>query len=121
VTWGKMVHLSLAVAEKLATEGISVEVIDLRTISPLDKRTVIDSVKRTGRAIMVHEENKTAGVGAEVSAVLSEEVFGSLKAPIRRVATPDAPIPYGPALEKALLPNDAKIEAAVRETLAWGR
>jgi 2-oxoisovalerate dehydrogenase E1 component len=121
VTWGKMVHLSLAVAEKLAAEGISVEVIDLRTISPLDRRTVIDSVKKTGRAVIVHEENKTAGVGAEISALLMEEVFGSLKSPIRRVATPDSPIPYGPALEKAILPNESNIETAVRETLAWGR
>ncbi len=116
-----MVHVSLAVAEKLSREGISLEVVDLRTISPLDKRSVIDSVKKTGRAVIVHEENKTAGVGAEVSAVLSEEVFSSLKAPIRRVATPDVTIPYSPAFEAAIFPNEAKVEAAVRETLAWGK
>ncbi|MDA4134736.1 MAG: alpha-ketoacid dehydrogenase subunit beta [Thaumarchaeota archaeon] len=121
VTWGKMVHESLKVAQRLETEGIGVEVVDVRTLSPLDKRTIIDSVKKTGRVVVAHEENKTAGAGAEISAIISEEAFSSLKGPILRVATPDAIFPYSPPLEKFLFPNDTKIEAAVRAVLASGK
>ncbi len=117
ITWGKMVHVSLSVALKFEGEGTSVEVVDVRSLAPLDKRTIIESVKKTGRALIVHEENKTAGAGAEISAILSEEVFGSLKAPIKRVATPDAIFPYSPQLEKSIVPNEAKVEAALRAIL----
>jgi 2-oxoisovalerate dehydrogenase E1 component len=118
VTWGKMVHESLKVAERLKAEGIGVEVVDVRTLAPLDKKTIIDSVKKTGRVVVAHEENKTAGAGAEISAIISEEAFSSLKAPIMRVATPDAIFPYSPPLEKSIFPNDTKIEAAVRAVLS---
>ncbi|MDA4136644.1 MAG: pyruvate dehydrogenase complex E1 component subunit beta [Thaumarchaeota archaeon] len=118
VTWGKMVLESLKVAERLKAEGIGVEVVDVRTLAPLDKRTIIDSVKKTGRVVVAHEENKTAGAGAEISAIISEEAFSSLKAPIMRVATPDAIFPYSPPLEKSIFPNDTKIEAAVRAVLS---
>ena len=118
VTWGKMVHESLKVAEKLQAEGIGVEVVDVRTLAPLDKKTILDSVRKTGHVVIAHEENKTAGAGAEISAMISEEVFSSLKAPIMRVATPDAIFPYSPPLEKSIFPNDTKIEAAVRTVLA---
>ena len=118
VTWGKMVHESLKVAQRLKTEGIGVEVVDVRTLAPLDKRTIIESVKKTGHVVIAHEENKTAGAGAEISAILSEEAFPYLKAPIKRVATPDAIFPYSPPLEKAIFPNDTKIETAVRAVLA---
>jgi len=120
VTWGKMVHESLKVAQRLGAEGIGVEVLDLRSIAPLDKRAVIESVRKTGRVVVAHEENKTAGVGAEISAIISEEAFSSLKAPILRVATPDAIFPYSPPLEKFIFPNDSKIEAAVRSVLSAG-
>jgi pyruvate/2-oxoglutarate/acetoin dehydrogenase E1 component/TPP-dependent pyruvate/acetoin dehydrogenase alpha subunit len=118
VTWGYMVHESLKVAQRLKAEGIGVEVVDVRTIAPLDKKTIIDSVKKTGHVVIAHEENKTAGVGAEISAILSEEAFSYLKAPVRRVATPDAIFPYSPPLEKSLYPNDTQIEAAVRAVLS---
>jgi pyruvate/2-oxoglutarate/acetoin dehydrogenase E1 component/TPP-dependent pyruvate/acetoin dehydrogenase alpha subunit len=121
VTWGKMVHESLKVAQRLEAEGIGVEVVDVRTLSPLDKRTIIESVKKTGRVVVAHEENKTAGAGAEISAIISEEAFSALKGPIMRVATPDAIFPYSPPLEKFLFPNDTKIEAAVRAVLASGK
>jgi 2-oxoisovalerate dehydrogenase E1 component len=118
VTWGKMVHESLKVAQKLGAEGIGLDVVDVRTLAPLDKKTIIDSVRKTGRVVIAHEENKTAGAGAEISAMISEEAFSSLKAPIMRVATPDAIFPYSPPLEKSIFPNDTKIEAAVRAVLS---
>jgi pyruvate dehydrogenase E1 component alpha subunit len=118
VTWGKMVHESLKVAQKLQSEGVGVEVVDVRTLAPLDKKTILDSVRKTGHVVIAHEENKTAGAGAEISAIISEEAFSSLKAPIMRVATPDAIFPYSPPLEKSLFPNDTKIEAAVRAVLS---
>jgi 2-oxoisovalerate dehydrogenase E1 component len=118
VTWGKMVHESLKVAQRLKAQNIGVEVLDVRTLSPLDKKTILESVKKTGRVVIVHEENKTAGAGAEISAMISEEGFPYLKAPIRRVATPDAIFPYSPPLEKAVYPNDTQIEGAVRAVLS---
>jgi len=118
VTWGKMVHESLKVAQKLQSEGIGIEVVDVRTLAPLDKKTILDSVRKTGHVVIAHEENKTAGAGAEISAIISEEAFSSLKAPIMRVATPDAIFPYSPPLEKSIFPNDTKIEAAVRAVLS---
>ena len=121
VTWGKMVHESLKVAQKLEAEGIGVEVVDVRCLSPLDKHTILDSVRKTGRVVVAHEENKTAGAGAEISAIISEEAFSSLRAPIMRVATPDAIFPYSPPLEKSIFPTDTKIEAAVRAVLSSGK
>jgi pyruvate dehydrogenase E1 component beta subunit len=118
VTWGKMVHESLKAAQRLHGEGIGVEVIDVRTISPLDRKTILESVRKTGRLVIVHEENKTAGAGAEIAALVAEEAFHDLKAPIKRVATPDAIFPYSPPLEKAIYPNDAKIETAVRSVVS---
>jgi len=118
VTWGRMVHESLKVAQRLQAEGIGVEVVDVRTLSPLDKATILESARKTGRVVIAHEENKTAGAGAEISAILSEEAFHDLRAPVLRVATPDAIFPYSPPLEKFLFPNDAKIEAAVRSVLS---
>jgi pyruvate dehydrogenase E1 component beta subunit len=121
VTWGKMVLESLKVAQKLEAEGIGVEVVDVRCLAPLDKRTILDSVRKTGRVVVAHEENKTAGAGAEISAIISEEAFSSLRAPIMRVATPDAIFPYSPPLEKFIFPTDTKIEAAVRAVLSSGK
>jgi pyruvate dehydrogenase E1 component beta subunit len=118
VTWGKMVHESLKVAQRLHGEGIDVEVVDVRTLSPLDKSTILQSVEKTGRVVIVHEANKTAGGGAEIAAIIAEEMFAHLKAPIKRVATPDAIFPYSPPLEKIIYPNDAKIEAAVRSVVS---
>ncbi|MDB5970118.1 MAG: alpha-ketoacid dehydrogenase subunit beta [Hydrocarboniphaga sp.] len=106
------------VAEKLAKEGISVEVIDLRTVSPLDMDTILTSVKKTGRCVVVHEAVKSFGVGAEVSSRIHESLFKELKAPVQRVASNDSPVPYAPPLEAAFLYSHADIEAAIRKTLA---
>jgi pyruvate/2-oxoglutarate/acetoin dehydrogenase E1 component len=107
----------VAVAGRLAKEGISVEIIDLRTISPWDKQTVIESAAKTGRVVVVHEAVRNFGVGAEVVATLQEELFGRIKAPIRRVAAPYAPVPFSKPLEAAFTPGKTEIEAAIRSVL----
>jgi pyruvate dehydrogenase E1 component beta subunit len=106
------------VAEKLAGEGIDCEVIDLRTVSPLDMDTVLQSVRKTGRAVVVHEACRSFGVGAEVSARIHEALFRELKAPVQRVASEDCPVPYAKVLEAAYLYTHAELEAAIRNTLA---
>ena len=120
ITYGLMVHYSLEASEKLSKEGISVEVIDLRTLLPLDKETILESVKKTGKAVVVHEANKTGGVGAEISAIIAEEAFEYLDAPIARVAGPDVPaIPFAPPMEDFFMVNPEKIANAVRKITAY--
>jgi len=113
-----MIGHSLAVAEKLAGEGISVEVIDLRTISPWDRETVLASARKTGRAIVVHEAVKQFGIGAEIASVINEELWGTLKAPVKRLGAAFAPVPFSKPLETAFAPQPADIEAAIRALLA---
>jgi pyruvate/2-oxoglutarate/acetoin dehydrogenase E1 component len=105
------------VAQNLAKDGIDCEIIDLRTVSPLDMDTVLESVNKTGRAVVVHEAVKSFGVGAEVSSRIHESLFRELKAPVQRVASKDSPVPFAPHLEKAFIYSHAEIEAAVRATL----
>jgi len=115
VTYGLHRHHALAAAEEVAAEGCSVEVIDLRTISPLDRDTVCASVARTGRLLVVHEDNVSFGVGAEVAAMVAEELFYDLDAPVRRLAMPDVPaMPYNVTQEAELLIGVAEIAAAIR-------
>jgi len=110
-----MVHKALTAAEQLSKEGISTEVIDPRTLVPLDKQTIVKSVKKTGRLVVVSEDCKTAGVSAEITAIVAEEALDYLDAPIRRIAEPDTPIPFSPALEKFVIPNEKSIAKAVKE------
>ncbi len=119
ITHGTMVLEALRAAEQVERDGIEAEVIDLRSVIPFDRETVLGSARRTGRAVIVHEDNKTGGVGSEWAAVLAEEAFESLDAPLRRVAAPDAPIPYAPELEDAFLPNAGKIADALREVVEY--
>lgn len=106
---------ALAAAEALAGEGVSVEVIDPRTLVPFDTEAVIRSVSRTGRLVIADPAHRTCSAAAEISAIVAEEAFGSLRAPIVRVTTPDIQIPFSPALEKQLYPNRTKIEHAIRK------
>ncbi|HUY64476.1 MAG TPA: dehydrogenase E1 component subunit alpha/beta [Acidimicrobiales bacterium] len=115
VTWGATVQKSLVAADQLAGEGCSVEVVDLRTISPWDHDLVCESVQRTGRLLVVHEDTLTAGFGAEVAAWVAEHCFWSLDAPVRRVAATDTFVAYAPMLERAILPQVDDIAAAARE------
>jgi 2-oxoisovalerate dehydrogenase E1 component beta subunit len=120
LTYGTMVHESLTAAELVAAEGIDLEVIDLRTLLPLDRDTILASVRKTGKVLIVHEANKTGGLGAELAAVISETAFDYLDGPIMRVAGPDVPaMPFAPTLETAFMPNAAKIAAAARELDAY--
>jgi pyruvate/2-oxoglutarate/acetoin dehydrogenase E1 component len=112
-----MVHKALKAAEELEKEGASVEVVDPRTLTPLDKQTIIKSVKKTGRIIIVSEDCKTAGVSAEIAAVVAEEALDYLDAPIKRLAEPDTPIPFSPPLEQYVIPNEKSIIKAVREVM----
>ncbi|MEM3608941.1 MAG: alpha-ketoacid dehydrogenase subunit beta [Candidatus Bathyarchaeia archaeon] len=110
-----MVHKALKAAEKLEEDGVSVEVVDPRTLTPLDKQAIIKSVKKTGRLVVVSEDCKTAGVTAEIAAVVAEEALDYLDAPIKRVAEPDTPIPFSPSLEQYVIPNEEAIIKAVKE------
>jgi acetoin:2,6-dichlorophenolindophenol oxidoreductase subunit beta len=117
VSYGRQVNIAVNVADALARDGIDCEVIDLRTLAPLDTTTVLESVARTKRAVIVHEAVRRAGVGAELAATIAEELFGDLLAPVRRVAGADTPVPYAASLERAFLPQPEDIEHAVRSTL----
>jgi acetoin:2,6-dichlorophenolindophenol oxidoreductase subunit beta len=121
IAYGGAVGDSLAVAAQLAQEGIEAEVIDLRTISPWDRDTVLSSVARTKRAVVVHEAVRQFGVGAEISATIGEELFGELAAPVRRVASKNLPVPFSPALERAFLYSRDDIEQAVRSVVGASR
>jgi pyruvate/2-oxoglutarate/acetoin dehydrogenase E1 component len=110
-----MTYRALSSATKLAQEGISVEVIDPCTLIPFDKNTVIESVKKTGRLVIVEEDNKTGGWGAEVAAVVAEEALDYLETPIRRVSAFDTPIPFAPSLEDFVIPSEDRITEAIRE------
>ena len=109
-----MVHKALAAAEQLNKEGVSVEVIDPRTLVPLDKTTIVKSVRKTGRLVVVSEDCKTAGVSAEIAAIVAEEALDYLDAPIKRVAEPDTPIPFSPSMEQFVIPSENSIVQAVR-------
>lgn len=112
----RMVNESLEAAEALATEGIDAEVIDLRTIAPYDADTIIESVQRTGRAVVVNEAPKTGGLASELSATIAENCFRELQAPVERVAAADTPIPFSLELEKYILPGKDDVVAAVKRT-----
>jgi len=116
-----MVHYSLAAAEKLAADGIDVEVVDLRTLAPLDENTILESVNRTGRLVVVDECPLRCGIASEVSASVVEQAFDKLKAPIRRVTRAQVPVPYSAPLEAEITPDPLKIEAAVRQVVEYGR
>lgn len=119
ITWGPTVPLAVGLAQKFAAEeGVSVEVIDLRTIAPLDVDTILASVNKTGRALIVHEAVKAGGVGAEVAALISEQALFSLEAPILRVTGYDTPYPVG-AVEDDWLPNAARIAGAIRQIMSY--
>lgn len=114
VSYSRVLGEALIAAEALAADGISVEVIDLRTISPWDRAAVITSVRKTGRLLVTHEAVTAFGVGAEIAAVVSKELFGALKAPVERLGAPHAPVPFSKPLEAAYAPDAARIAAAAR-------
>ena len=114
ITYASMVHASLEAAEKLAAEGIDVEVLDLRSLVPYDREAITATIRKTNRCVVVHEATRTCGFGAEIMAFISEELFEHLDAPLKRVTSIDAPVPYAPALEDFFMPNADKIATAIR-------
>lgn len=115
ITYGTGVHWALEAAEIISKERVDIEIVDLRTLLPLDKGAIFDSVKKTGKVLIVHEDTLTGGIGSEVAAVIAENVFEHLDAPIKRVAALDTPVPYAPTLEEYFLPNTQKVLNALRE------
>ncbi len=120
ISYGAMLHETLAAAEELERAGISVEVVDLRSLQPLDRETILASVKKTSKVCIIHEDTKTMGLGAEIAALIADAAFMDLDAPIRRVTAPDLPgVPFYEAGEHAFLPNQEKIARALRELAAF--
>ena len=119
VTYGAQVWTCLEAADQLAEEGIEAEVVDLRTLVPYDEQTVHESVKKTHRALVVHEAQQTAGFGAEIAARIADQTFAWLDAPIRRVAYPDRPVPFAKGLEKELMPDVERVVSAARELVGF--
>ncbi|HWR67107.1 MAG TPA: alpha-ketoacid dehydrogenase subunit beta [Bellilinea sp.] len=118
--YGMMHYYSLQAAETLAGEGVDVEVVDLRTLYPVDKQTVLESVKKTGKALIVHEDNLTGGYGGEIAAIIAEEAFTDLDAPVRRLCGPDVPaVPFSHPLQDWFMPNPDKIAQAIRDLAAY--
>jgi len=113
-----MVHKALTVADQLADNGIDIEIIDPRTLVPLDKETILQSVKKTGRLLIVEEDCKTCGIGAEISAIVAEEAIDYLESPIIRIAEPDTPIPFSPILENYVIPDEEAITKGVEKILS---
>jgi len=120
VTYGRQVHEALAVAESLAPTGPDVEVLDLRTLSPLDTEAVLESVARTRRCVVLHEAVVTGGFGAELAALISEALFGRLLAPVVRVGAVSAPLPYAKSLERLALPGPERLLAAISRVASYG-
>jgi len=119
VTYGAMVHKALEAADALAQRGVSAEVVDLRTVYPIDEETVLRSIEKTSRALVLYESYRFLGIGAEVAAVIAEKAFEHLDAPVIRLAPPNVPVPFSPPLEDAFLPQVADIEAAVDRLAGW--
>jgi len=115
VTWGAMVYTAAEAAETLAADGVSVEIVDLRTLIPWDKDAVLASVTKCSKVLVLHEDTRTGGFGAEIAATIAEEAFENLDAPVRRIGAPDTPVPFSPPLEKAFIPQVAGVVAALRE------
>lgn len=117
VAYGRMVHESVAAAERLAADGIECEIIDPRTLQPLDTDTIVASARRTNRVVVVHEAVRFGGLGAEIAAQIQEAAFDHLDAPVGRIGAPFSPVPFSPALEQHYIPSSASIEAGVREAM----
>ena len=120
VATARMVHKAMTAADRLAADGISLEIVDPRTISPLDKETILNSVKKTGRVVIAQEAVKTGGFGSEIAAIIAEEALDYLDAPVKRVGAPFAPMPFSKPMEKFCLPNSEDIIRAVKEIISGG-
>ena len=119
VSYGAYVHVGLRVAQLLASDGIDASVLDLRSLAPLDREALLASARRCHRVLIVHEDSRTGGVGESLAAIIQEEAFESLDAPVRIVGALDTPVPYSPPLEDVYLPGEGQIERAARLLVAY--
>jgi len=119
ITWGAMVHTATEAAEQLGGEGISTEIVDLRSVLPWDRDAVLVSVRKTSKALVLHEDTHTGGFGAEIAATIAEEAFEDLDGPVRRITAPDSPVPFSPTLEKAYIPQVEDVATGIRELAAY--
>jgi 2-oxoisovalerate dehydrogenase E1 component beta subunit len=115
ITWGAMVYTAEEAAQQLEADGVSVEIIDLRTILPWDKAAVLESARKTSKVLVLHEDTRTGGFGGEIAATIAEEAFEDLDGPVRRITAPDTPVPFSPPLEKAFIPQVEDVVAGLRE------
>jgi 2-oxoisovalerate dehydrogenase E1 component beta subunit len=115
ITWGAMVYTADEAAQQLDGDGVSVEIVDLRTVQPWDKPAVLESVRKTSKVLVLHEDTRSGGFGGEIAATIAEEAFEDLDAPVKRLAAPDTPVPFSPPLEKAYIPQVDDVVAALRE------
>ena len=115
ITWGAMVYTAEEAARQLEGDGVSVEIVDLRTVMPWDKAAVLDSVRKTSKVLVLHEDTRTGGFGGEIAATIAEEAFEDLDAPVKRIAAPDTPVPFSPALEKAFIPQVDNVVRGIKE------
>jgi 2-oxoisovalerate dehydrogenase E1 component beta subunit len=119
ITWGAMVYTAAEAAQQLDGDGVSVEIVDLRSIVPWDKEAVLESVRKCSKVLVLHEDTRTGGFGAEIAATIAEEAFEDLDAPLKRIAAPDTPVPFSPPLEKAFIPQVEDVVAGLRELAAY--
>ena len=119
ITWGAMVYTADEAAKRLEEEDVSVEILDLRSIVPWDREAVLDSVRKCSKVLVLHEDTRTGGFGAEIAATIAEEAFEDLDAPVQRIAAPDTPVPFSPPLEKAFIPQVEDVAAGLRELAAY--
>jgi 2-oxoisovalerate dehydrogenase E1 component beta subunit len=115
ITWGAMVHTADDAAKQLEEDGVSVEILDLRTLIPWDKKAVLESAEKTSKVLVLHEDTRTGGFGGEIAATIGEEAFENLDAPIVRIAAPDTPVPFSPPLEKAFIPQVEDVVKGLKE------
>jgi 2-oxoisovalerate dehydrogenase E1 component beta subunit len=115
ITWGAMVHTAAEAAEQLDGAGLSVEIVDLRSVMPWDKQAVLASARKTSKVLVLHEDTHTGGFGAEIAATIADEAFEDLDAPVKRLTAPDTPVPFSPALEKAFIPQVEDVVAGLRD------
>ena len=114
-----MVYTAEEAAQELTEEDVSVEIVDLRSVMPWDKAAVLESVRKTSKVLVLHEDTRTGGFGAEIAATIAEEAFEDLDAPVKRIAAPDTPVPFSPALEKAFIPQVADVVAGLRDLVEY--
>jgi 2-oxoisovalerate dehydrogenase E1 component beta subunit len=119
ITWGAMVYTAEEAAQQLDADGVSVEIVDLRTVMPWDKAAVLESARKTSKVLVLHEDTRTGGFGAEIAATIAEEAFEDLDAPVKRIAAPDTPVPFSPVLEKAFIPQVDDVVAGLRDLAAY--